>query len=85
MSVASVRIIRQIPSVDALFFVEMSSTELEKWIPTVGPKDNFMLVLSQNCQSSDPKIRPTVSGKEACVSTNGITAQITQPNTGWVS
>jgi RNase H-like domain found in reverse transcriptase len=64
-------------------FEDMSSTELEQWIPTVDPKDDFLFAISQKGQS-DPQSRKPVTGIHACESNTGTGAQGTQPNTGCV-
>jgi RNase H-like domain found in reverse transcriptase len=60
-------------------FEEMNATELEQWIPTVDPKDDFLFAISQKSQS-DPESRKTVTGLQAGESNTGTGAQGSQPN-----
>jgi hypothetical protein len=63
---------------------EMSSTEVEQWIPTVHPKDAFLFAISQKGQTDPAESRKPDTGNQVCVSNTGPGAQDIQPNTGWV-
>ena len=67
-------------------FEEMTTSEIEKWVPNVDPRDDFLFAISKHDQPTIPENCQSDTNNHDCQSTRPETkAPNEQPNSGWAS